>query len=115
MRKEYLDLQKIGGLLVNNSLLNKVNLVQRTQDLKTQQLESVSNLRIELSDNIVQTLRALSATEKNEKKVTPYVMNNSPLNPLCPIVENSLMGLNPSPYDYRLVMANCKSMGDPCF
>ena len=71
MRKEYLDLQKIGGLLVNNSLLNKVNLVQRTQDLKTQQLESVSNLRIELSDNIVQTLRALSVTEKNEKKSPP--------------------------------------------
>ena len=71
MLKEYLDLQEVRGLLVNNSLLNKVNLVQRTQDLKTQQLESVSNLRIELSDNIVQTLRALSVTEKNEKKSPP--------------------------------------------
>ena len=99
MRKEYLDLQEVGGLTVNNSLLNQANLVQEIQDLKSHQMDLVLNLKNELSDNIVQTLKALSLTDDNENE-NNYGMNNSPLPSCPPCNETNFAGFNPSPYDY---------------
>ena len=99
MRQEYLDLQEVGGLTVNNSLHNQANLVQEIQDLKAQQIDLVSNLKNELSDNIVQTLRALSLTDENGNE-NNYDMNNGPVPSCPPCHDTNFAGFNPSPYDY---------------
>ena len=99
MRKEYLDLQEAGGLTVNHSLLNQVNLVQGIQDLKAYQIDLLSNLQNELSDNIVQTLKFLSLTDENEN-VNTYEMSNSPANSFSPSIKNNFTGINPSLYEY---------------
>ena len=99
MCKEYLDLQEVGGHTVNNTLLNQANLVQEIQDLKSHQIDLVSNLKNELSDNIDQILRALSLTGGNDN-VNTYDMNNSPVNSCTPCNDNNFTGLNPPPHEY---------------
>ena len=50
MRKNYLDLQEAGGLTVNTSTLNHVNLLQEP---KKHQEEMTTNLRNELKTNLM--------------------------------------------------------------
>ena len=60
MQREYLDLQEVGGLTVNNSTLSQVNLVQ---ELKIHQEQMSTNLKEELKANLMQTLQAFSMTK----------------------------------------------------
>ena len=57
MRHEYSDIQDIGGLTVNNSLLNKVNMVK---ELKEHQELMSNNLKTEFSENLIYTFQALN-------------------------------------------------------
>ena len=59
MRKEYLDSQEVGGLTINNSTLNQVNMIQETKDHQ----EVISNnLKEELTTNLMQSIHAFSLT-----------------------------------------------------
>ena len=62
-------------------------------------MDLVLNLKNELSDNIVQTLKALSLTDDKENE-NNYGMHNSPLPSCPPCNETNFPGFNPSPYDY---------------
>ena len=63
MRSEYLDLQEVGGLTINNSTLSQVNLVK---ELKSHQEQMSNNLKEELKANLMQTLQAFSMAEDLE-------------------------------------------------
>ena len=63
MQSEYLDLQEVGGLTINNSTLSQVNLVK---ELKSHQEQMSNNLKEELKANLMQTLQAFSMAEDFE-------------------------------------------------
>ena len=62
MRQEYLDLQEVGGLTVNNSLLNQANVIQ---DLKDHQQLMTNNLKSDITTNLMNTFKALNLVEEN--------------------------------------------------
>ena len=77
MRQEYSDLQDVGGLSINNSLLNQANIIK---ELKEHQVLMTNNMKTEFNANIMQTFQALNLLEnqdnmvdfqENEENVTP--------------------------------------------
>ena len=65
MRKEYLDLQEVGGLTINNSSLSQANLVQ---ELKEHQYELANNMKEQLTDNFVKTLQSMHMMVQDENQ-----------------------------------------------
>ena len=65
MRNEYLALQEVGGLTVNNSILNQANIAQQINEIKEHQDHVALNLKNELADNIMKSLKALNMGNKN--------------------------------------------------
>ena len=59
MRKEYLDLQEVGGITINNSSLSQANMIQ---ELKVHQEAIPNNMKEELKANLMQTLQTFSLT-----------------------------------------------------
>ena len=77
MRQEYSDLQDIGGLTINNSLLSQANMIK---ELKEHQKLMSDNLKSEFNANIMQTFQALNIMEDldninsyqdNEENIAP--------------------------------------------
>ena len=68
MRKEYLDLQDVGGLTVHNSNLNQMNLVQ---ELKQHQEVVANDMTAHLTETMVETLKALSLV--GEENIDPNI------------------------------------------
>ena len=65
MRNEYLALQEVRGLTVNNSILNQANIAQQINEIKEHQDHVALNLKNELADNIMKSLKALNMGNKN--------------------------------------------------
>ena len=65
MRNEYLALQEVGGLTVNNSILNQANIAQQINEIKEHQDHVALNLKNELADNIMKSLKALNMGNEN--------------------------------------------------
>ena len=64
MRKEYLDLQEVGGLTVN-STLNQANLVQ---ELKEHQDAIADNLKDQLTENFKEMTQSMNFIINDENK-----------------------------------------------
>ena len=62
MRQEYLDLQDVGGLTINNTMSNQVNIVQ---DLKDHHILMSNNLKQEFNENLMHTFQALKLIKTN--------------------------------------------------
>ena len=62
MHQEYLDLQEVGRLTVNNSLLNQANVIQ---ELKDHQQLMTNNLKSDITTNLMNTFKALNLVEEN--------------------------------------------------
>ena len=75
MRQEYLDLDEVGGLTVNNSLVNQMNLVK---ELKEHQENVANETKKDLTENFMQTLNAFSMTGDEEN----HNQNQYPSDPL---------------------------------
>ena len=65
MRQEYSDLQDVGGLTVNNSLLTQANVVK---ELKEHQECMSNNLKTEFNANMMQTFKALNLIEDHDNE-----------------------------------------------
>ena len=66
MRQEYLDLQDVGGLTINNSINNQANLIQ---ELKDHQVLMTNNMKEEFNTNMMQTFQALNLLEANADNI----------------------------------------------
>ena len=62
IRQEYLDLQDIGGLTINNTMFNQANIFQ---ELKDHQVLMSNNLKQEFNKNLMHTFQAFSLIETN--------------------------------------------------
>ena len=65
MRQEYSDLQDVGGLSVNNTLLNQANILQ---ELKDHQVQISNDMKTEFNANIMQTFQALNMMTNQENE-----------------------------------------------
>ena len=76
MRTEYLNLQEVGGLTVNNSILNQANVIQ---ELKNHQEEFAYNLQSHFKASLMQTLHAFNVSEdqKNQIPQVPVPQNET--------------------------------------
>ena len=63
MRQEYSDLQDVGGLSINNTLLNQANIIQ---ELKDHQVQMSNDMKSEFNANIMQTFQALNMMNNQE-------------------------------------------------
>ena len=79
MRSEYLDLQEVGGMTLASSNLNTINIVQ---ELKQHHEDVVSDLKRELADNFLETLKTMNMSEDTENQhpnvqsyLTPAIYN----------------------------------------
>ena len=63
MRQEYSDLQDVGGLTINNSLLNQTNMVK---ELKEHPELMSNNLKLKFNANLLQRFRALNLMEDHD-------------------------------------------------
>ena len=63
MRQEYSDLQDVGGLSINNSLLNQANIIK---ELKEHQVLMANSMKTEFNANIMQTFQALNMLENHD-------------------------------------------------
>ena len=81
MRKEYLDLQDVGGLTVQTSSLNLVKELKEHQEMLSQ------DLRNEIRSNIYETFQTLNMNEENINPNVEY--NPSSFQPFeCPQVQD---------------------------
>ena len=74
MRQEYSDLQDVGGLTINNSLTNQVNMIQ---ELKDHQELMTNNLKSEFNSNLMETFRAFNMIDENQMQIANNNSNNS--------------------------------------
>jgi hypothetical protein len=65
MRSEYLDLQEVGGMTLASSNLNTINIVQ---ELKQHHEDVVSDLKRELAENFIETLKTMNMSEETENQ-----------------------------------------------
>ena len=75
MRKEYNDLQAVGGLTVPTSSLNLL------QELKEHNENMTNNMKAEIQNSLVETLQALNIASQNEENVSPnihHLVHNGP-------------------------------------
>ena len=66
IRQEYLDLQDVGGLTINNSIVNQTNMIQ---ELKDHQVLMSNNMKEEFNANLMHTFRALNLISDNSDDV----------------------------------------------
>ena len=94
MRKEYSDLQDVGGLTIQNTMPNQANMIQ---ELKDHQVLMSNNLKQEFENNLAHTLQALSLIDENKENV-PYQQNEQFI---------------PQNEEQETMMMNMKSKRDP--
>ena len=73
MRKEYLDLDAVGGLTVESSSLNLI------RELQSIQKNFASNLKSEIQEGLVETLQAFNLTSYNQENIDPNTQYALPL------------------------------------
>lgn len=66
LRKEYSDLQEVGGLTISNAMPNQANMIS---ELKEHQQLMSNNLKEEWENNLVQTFKALNLIDENKENV----------------------------------------------
>ena len=85
MRKEYLDLDAVGGLTVETSSLNLI------RELKSNQETLASNLKNEIQEGLVETLQALNLTSRNQENIDPNIQYAPPPPQYQPPIDTSLL------------------------
>ena len=94
MRKEYSDLQDVGGLTIQNTMPNQANMIQ---ELKDHQVLMSNNLKQEFENNLAHTLQALSLIDENKENMN-YQLNEQFI---------------PQTEEQETMMMNMKSKRDP--
>ena len=94
MRKEYSDLQDVGGLTIQNTMPNQANMIQ---ELKDHQVLMSNNLKQEFENNLAHTLQALSLIDENKENMN-YQLNEQFI---------------PQNEEQETMMMNMKSKRDP--
>ena len=78
LRKEYSDLQEVGGLVINNTMPTQANIIQ---ELNKHQVLMSNNVKEEWENNLVQTFKALNLIDKNNKNINYQLdKENNPQN-----------------------------------
>ena len=72
MRKEYRELQAVGGLSIQNSSINLM------QELKSHQKHITNTLREEIQTGIFETMQAFNLASQNQENVDPNINNIPP-------------------------------------
>jgi len=94
MRKEYSDLQDVGGLTIQNTMPGQANMIQ---ELKDHQVLMSNNLKQEFETNLAHTLQALSLIDENKENMN-YQLNEQFI---------------PQNEEQETMMMNMKSKRDP--
>ena len=89
MRKEYNELQAVGGLTVPTSSLNLIRELKEHNELLT------DNLKNEIQNGLFETIQALNISSQNQENIPPNMQPPS-FNPPPPQWQN--LPLHPSPF-----------------
>ena len=97
MRKEYNDLQVVGGLTVPTSSLNLIRELKEHHEILT------DNLKNEIQNGLLETFQALNISSQNQENIHPNIQPPS-LNPPPPQwshLPQACLPINPSPFDQQ--------------